>query len=86
PRLKEKAPVIVNRKWFGILPVLGTVFSMMIMLILLYQVGVDFSISFFLLFIFWEVLGMIYFLFRLKYLDRAKKNPFSKNDLSAFDD
>ncbi len=86
PRLKERAPAIVNRKWFGIVPVLGTAFSIMIMLILLYQVGVDFSTSFFLLFIVWEVFGMIYFLFRLKYLDRVKKNPFSRNDLSAFDD
>jgi APA family basic amino acid/polyamine antiporter len=62
------------------------VFSIVIMLILLYQVGVDFSTSFFLFFIVWEVIGMIYFIFRLKYLDRTEKNVFSRNDLSVFDD
>ncbi len=56
------------------------------MVILLYQVGIDFSIFFFLFFIVWEILGFIYFKYRLKYLDKVKENPFKKSDLSVFDD
>ena len=84
--LRKTAPAIVKKKWFIFIPILGVVFSILIMLILLYQVGVDFSTSFFLFFIVWEVIGMIYFIFRLKYLDRTEKNVFSRNDLSVFDD
>ncbi|MFA6657618.1 MAG: APC family permease [Mesotoga sp.] len=84
--LRKMAPAIVKKKWFIFIPILGVVFSIVIMLILLYQVGVDFSTSFFLFFIVWEVIGMIYFIFRLRYLDRMEKNVFSENDLSVFDD
>jgi len=84
--LRKMAPTIVKKKWFIFIPILGVVFSIVIMLILLYQVGVDFSTSFFLFFIVWEVIGMIYFIFRLKYLDRIEKNAFTRNDLSVFDD
>jgi len=84
--LRKMAPTIVKKKWFIFIPILGVVFSIVIMLILLYQVGVDFSTSFFLFFIVWEVIGMIYFIFRLKYLDRIEKNAFARNDLSVFDD
>ncbi|MDD4207315.1 MAG: APC family permease, partial [Mesotoga sp.] len=81
--LRKMAPAIVKKKWFIFIPILGVVFSIVIMLILLYQVGVDFSTSFFLFFIVWEVIGMIYFIFRLRYLDRMEKNVFSENDLSV---
>jgi len=84
--LRNMAPPIVKKKWFIFIPILGVVFSIVIMLILLYQVGVDFSTSFFLFFIVWEVIGMIYFIFRLRYLERVEKNVFSRNDLSVFDD
>jgi len=84
--LRNMAPPIVKKKWFIFIPILGVVFSIVIMLILLYQVGVDFSTSFFLFFIVWEVIGMIYFIFRLRYLERMEKNVFSRNDLSVFDD
>lgn len=84
--LRKMAPAIVKKKWFIFIPILGVVFSIVIMLILLYQVGVDFSTSFFLFFIVWEVIGMIYFIFRLRYLDRMEKNVFSENGLSVFDD
>jgi len=86
PRLKERAPAIVNKKWFTLIPVLGAVFSIVILLILLYQVGADFSASFFLFFIVWEIIGIIYFAFRLRHLNRVKDNPFARDDLSAFDD
>ncbi len=86
PRLKERAPAIVNKKWFTLIPVFGAVFSIVILLILLYQVGTDFSASFFLFFIVWEIIGIIYFAFRLRHLNRVKDNPFGRDDLSAFDD
>ena len=84
--LRSRAPGIVRRKGFFVIPTLGAFFATLIMVILLYQVGIDFSIFFFLFFIVWEILGFIYFKYRLKYLDKVKENPFKKNDLSVFDD
>ncbi len=84
--LREKAPSITRKKWFFAIPTLGAVFAMLIMVILLYQVGIDFSIVFFLMFFVWEILGLVYFRYRLKYLDKVKENPFARKDLSVFDD
>ncbi len=84
--LRAIAPAIARKRWFFSIPLLGTVFATMIMVILLYQVGVDFSTTFFVLFLVWEVIGFIYFQRRLTYLNRLKENPFSKKDLSVFEE
>ena len=84
--LRAIAPAIARKRWFFSIPSLGTVFATMIMVILLYQVGVDFSTTFFVLFLVWEVIGFIYFQRRLTYLNGLKENPFSKKDLSVFEE
>jgi len=77
-KLQKLIPGYVKKKWFTFLPWLGILFSIIIFILLIYQLLTEHNLYYLIGLFVWIASGLIYIKMRRKYLKSKDKDPFEK--------